>query len=231
MWTDLGTTALFAGIALAVTALWKSFGLLTIAFALPRTPPGLIATAVLTPLPGVPLILLLLLLSRPGNLLILSEKQRYLAWALVLIRSASFIVSIAETWRKGLHGATNRIPESDNLWLRFSQSSARFLISDVLALLSGFGFLLFLVALARPDRPPHEFVEGQPRLIRKVALIVAIIGGLGLMLTVTSQYGLMQYRGQFAGAPNGLSVLRSVLFGLPGMLAPILVYSGVRREC
>lgn len=137
-------------------------------------------------------------------------------------------MSVAETWRKGLHGSANRIPESVNFWLWFSQSSARFLISDVLAPLSRLGFLFFLVALARQVQLPRDPGEGRTPLIRNVALLAAIIGVLGLILIVTSQYGTMQYRGRIAGVPNGLTIVRTVIFGLPGLIAPMIVYSSVR---
>lgn len=201
-----------------------------VAFALPRVQPGLIAPAALTPLPGVPFFLLLLLISRPWTLLFLSEKQRYLDWTLVLIRSAGFIVSIAEIWRKGLHGAANRISESGNFWLSLSQSSTRFLISDVFALLSGFGFLLFLVALAQQVKPPLGFGEGRPRMIRNLALFATMMSGLALILVATSQYEMMHYRGRLTNPPNAVSIMRSALFGLPGLLAPLIVWSSVRRS-
>lgn len=231
MWTDLRKAALFAGIALAVADLWNSFGLLMIAFALPRTPPGLVATAVLMPLPVVPFILLLLLLSRPGTLLALSEKQRYLASALAAIRAVSFVLSGVGTWRLALRGGSNPMPGAGNVRFWALQSSAGNLISDGLSALSGIAAIVFLVALARQVLPPREFAEGRPRLIRNVALLAVITRAFVLTAVLIMQLVMAGYRIQTGSAPGALSALLVVLFGLPGLLAPMIIYSSVRRPC
>lgn len=224
-------TALFAGIALALTDLWNSFGLLTLAFALPRTPPGLIATAVLMPLPDLPFILLLLLLSRPGTLLALSEKQRYVAWALAAIRAVSFVLSGVGMWRLTLRGGPNPMAGAEHVRFWASQSSVGNLISNALAALSGIAVIVFLAAFARQVWPPREFAEERPRLIRNVALLAVITRAFVLTAALIAQLVMASYRIQTGSPPGALSALRLVIFGLPGLLAPMIIYSSVRRPC
>lgn len=231
MWADLRKTALFAGIALAVTDLWNSFGLLALAFALPRTSPGLIATAVLMPLPDLPFVLLLLLLSRPGTLLAVSEKQQYVAWALAVIRAVSFVLSGVGTWRLALRGGPNPTPGAGNIPFWASQSSAGNLISDALSALSGIAVIVFLAALARQVWPPRESAEARPRLIRNIALLAVITRAFVLAAVLITQLVMATYRIQTGSPPGALSALRLVIFGLPGLLAPMIIYSSVRRPC
>jgi hypothetical protein len=225
MLTDLRKTALIAGVTPAVSALWSSFVTLMVDFALHRMPQGLLLATV-TLLPGLPLVALLLLLGGTRTVLLLSKRQRYLTMALAVVSFAGTAVSALDWWRHGLNENASRASlRAISFWLWFAQSPARLLISDALALVSAVAFALFIVALSRQAGVGQD-ADGPPLpRIRTAALVATMTGGLFLVLSIASQYSLM---GRFGNAPNGLSILRTAIFRLPGLIVPWIVYATVR---
>jgi hypothetical protein len=211
-----------ACIAIAVAALWNSFAQLTVALGLPRVPWGLIAASTATLLFDLPLFYLLLLLSRGEATPVLSKRQQGLVRILAGIRILAAVEGLH--WRMG----SNRVP-SGNFWLWFSQSSVRFVISEVVSVLWAMAFVVFLFALARQTGPVAAVGE-HPRLVRNVALTAAIVGGLVVILSVGVGFEMMALGGTAGDRVREFAMLRSALFALPGTFVPWIVRASVRTS-
>jgi hypothetical protein len=88
--------------------------------------------------------------------------------------------------------------------------------------------MLFLVALSRQVGGGRDFEEGRTRLVRRAALIAAGSRVVFLVMEVAAQIWI--YSMHLAhNATSVQGMLRTALFALPGLAAPLIVYVSIGR--
>jgi len=201
MLKDLRKTALIAGIAMALSALW-------------------------TPLP-----ILLLLLYRTRVTPAISKNLRLLAKLLIVIRAASLSFAVWDVWHTGIQPLPKYSVLPASLASSFYVGPPGQWISDVVSLVSRVAFLLFFIALARQAPIASNTDPVAMRRVRKAALAAVIAGALFMVLDYVSYqvyaHALRTYGHKEASI---LPTLRQLLFALPALIAPWIIYTGVRAN-
>ncbi len=204
---DLRKMALIAGVAMAVAALW-SFGQLVMmavvrgGMSLPQSA----AVALSFLLLEAPLPVFLLIFSRSGITPSVSRRLRNRVLVLALISGLDLVFTGLREWRG-----------------RGSGSLIESAVSGAITLLSIVAFMLFLIALSRQTGGGRDFEEGRRRLVRTAALIAAGSRAGFLLMEFAAQVWIYSMH----LAHNVTSVqgmLRTALFALPGLAAPLIVY-------
>jgi len=221
--TDFRKTALIAGIAIAASALWSFFRQLLIG------PHGSTSHFVLILLLELPLPVFLVLLYRAGTTPVLSRNLKLVAAALAAIRGAAVLFAVRDVLRAVI------LPIASHAALPAWNPSL--LISDAAGVVSGLAFLFFLVALARQRGPSRIAGKRASRQVRNAALIAIFARALLIIILLISfqvyTHEVRTYGQAGMAAPSVLSELRSMLFALPGLIAPWIILAGVKvsRQC
>jgi hypothetical protein len=223
---DLRKTALIAGIAMAASSVWSLAGQVVWQAVRPGliSPEGIAVTLAILPF-DLCLPALLLMLYRSGAEPVLSSNFRNLAFALALIRGLRLAVFAWTTWSQGLH------PNAGISAGGFYLSSSNVIISDTLELASIAGFILFLVALSRQTGVAESRNFRGLELVKKLALVAAAVGTMSLVAVIVAGVWMhsMQQRGIVHSSTTVASIARGALFSLPALIAPLMIYAGIRR--
>ena len=210
MLTDLKKAALVAGTAMGIRVLWDLAETIWTAVA-----PGAgirggsAAILVGMQLIYVPLPLVFLLLYKTGIALPVSRSGRYLAMAAALIEA----VVVAASGLDRLRGDTR-------------------LISGPLYLLSGLAFLFLLIALSRPASVPLDVDARRSNLLKAAAQVAMFAGGVAVFMSIGGV--LFEVWVRSGGLPSvhfpnvtTARILQTGLAGLPWLIAPFIVRSGL----
>jgi len=228
---DLRKMALIAGIAMAVAPLWGFSQFLTMAvvrgtISLPSIAAVVFSFLVL----DAPLPVFLLIFYRSGIALLVSKQLRNRTLVLALIRGLNLVFTGLREWRERGNSAHIALPAGGR-GTAFYESPTGSVVSDAITLFSMLTFLLFLIALSRQVLGGRVFEEGRARLVKGAALIAA--GSRVLYLVAEFMVGMwiysMQRRGVVHNATSAPAMLRTALFALPGLAAPLIVYFSIGR--
>jgi hypothetical protein len=226
---DLRKTALIAGVAMAVAPLWGFGHFLTMAvvrgtISLPSIAAVVFSFLVL----DAPLPVFLLMFYRSGITLLVSKPLRNRALVLALIRGLDLAFTGLREWRERGGSGHVALPSASR-GAAFYESPTGSVVSDAITLFSMLAFLLFLIALSRQVRGGRDFEAGRTRLVKGAALIAA--GSRVLYLVAEFMVGMwiysMQRRGVVHDATSAQVILRTALFALPGLAAPLIIYASI----
>jgi hypothetical protein len=232
---DLRKTALIAGVAMAVAALWSFFGQFLLMEDVRGTTsvPSIVTIAFSFLLLEAPLPVFLLMFYRSGITPSVSKQLRNRALALALIRGLNLVFVGLDQWRERGNPGRVALPSGSH-WGWFNESWIRWAVSGAVTLFSVLAFMLFLIALSRQISGGRDFEWGRARLVKRAALIAA--GSRAMYLVMECAAGMWMYSMQRSGVVHDVTsvpaILRSALFALPGLAAPLIIYVsiGTRRE-
>jgi hypothetical protein len=233
--TDFRKTALIAGIAFAVSALWSFF--LQVLIGPVTSTSGFVARIALSLvllLFELPLPVLLVLLYRTGVRTALSRNLRFVAAALAAIRSVAFLFAVRDMWRAGIIPAASHAasPAGSQSWLFLSPAShwwaITLVISNVVSVGSRLAFIFFLVAIACQVAPSQNADRHATRQVRNAALAAIFTGALSVILVISFQ--VYAHAVRTYGQAGAAATLRSLLFGLPNVIAPWIILASVVRS-
>ncbi len=229
---------------MAVSDLWSFFRQLLI---LPHRSTSdfvdIIAISLVLLLLELPLPVFLVLLYRTGITPALSRNLRFVAAALVAIRGAAFLFRIRDAWRAGIlpvasHAALTEVRSQSWLWFFLSPAShwwtTMLVISRTLNFGSRLAFVFFLVALACQRGPSRNVDKHASRQVRNAALAAIFAQTLSIIILLISfqvfAHAVRTYGPAGTAVPGVLSDLRSLLFALPALIAPLIILVGVTRK-
>jgi len=214
--SDLGKAALIAAIAMAISDLW-SVAVIADAMEGPIADRAMI-WLICPLLASVPLPVFLFILYRTRVSPMLTESLRRTALVLALILVTSLAVFCMGVWRSVHQPASGP----------FFATPVWHTIFDVAEFSTQAAMIFFLLTLFRPCRRVRESCKDEARLVRKAALIAAIAGALALLSypAFTLLFGIRS----LPGGPGAWVTLQNVLFGIPAIAAPLIVYAGVRGQ-
>jgi hypothetical protein len=242
--TDFRKTALIAGIAIAVSALWSFFRFLLTG---PHTSTsdfaGSITVFLVILLLELPLPVFLVLLYRTGIRPELSRNLRFVAAALVAVRCAAILFEVRDQWNAAILPVASHVasPGGTQSWFFLSPAShwwsSLLVISNVVNFGSRLAFVFFLVALARQNGPSQNADKHASSQVRNAALAAIFVGALSIVALLISfqvlAHAVRTYGAAGMTAPGMLSDLRRLLFALPSLIAPLIILVGVKvsRQC
>jgi hypothetical protein len=233
--TDFRKTALIAGIAIAVSVLWSFFlQVLVGPHGSTSDLVGSIAISLVLLLFELPLPVFLVLLYRTGITPALSRNLRFVAVALVAIRTSAVLFDIGRVWRAGiLPVASNAVsPAWSQSWFFLSPANhwwtATLMISNVVNVASRLAFIFFLVAIACQVAPSQNADKRASRQVRNAALVAIFTGALSIILLIIFQ--VYAHAVRTYGQAGAAATLRSLLFALPGLIAPLIILVGIIRS-
>jgi hypothetical protein len=179
---------------------------------------------------------LLVLLYRTGVRPSLPRNLRFLAVALIAVQTANLLVLVGSEWRSGIFPEVGRIASltyksglyvvlpGGHIW------KAIYAVSAALHLAARFFPVLFLLALAKQAAPASDALASGPRLVKRAAVIAIVVRVLSMVISVLVYVAFANAVRTYAKAGSTSStLLRGLLFGLPSLIVPWIIYRGIRK--
>jgi len=124
------------------------------------------------------------------------------------------------------------LPAWNDSWFFLSPAShwwaSTLVISRAASVVSGLAFVFFLIALACQRGPSQNADKRASRRVQIAALVAIFVGAISIitLLIVFRVYGY-GYGPARMGVSSVLSELRSLLFALPDLIAPLIILVSV----